>query len=388
MNTIYGDGSHDDAPGIQDLLDTRQSIVYLPAPAQFYSISKPLRIHSYQQLRLDRFTRIRLMDGSDCVMLENVDQTDGSRDIAVCGGIWDMNNMGQSKNPLHFPAASGKKYPDDNDIYSGFCMRFRRVKGLTVREMTFQDPVTFCLWIGETESFTVEDLVFDFNYGNPWAVNMDGVHLCSGCRMGVIRNLKGSCYDDMVALNADEGYPGAIENIQIDGLFADDCHSAVRLLSTGSPVRNISIANVYGTFYQYCIGITKYFHLGDAFRKGNYDNLSFRNIYAAKAPRLSVYRKDGTFVYPLIWAEADVNIGSLSIENLHRCETATAISTLTIERGTNVDRLSVQIATHRNMLPNAISFLHNKGNIAYLSLTDIETYGDQLIENEGTIANL
>ena len=53
-----------------------------------------------------------------------------------------------------------------------------------------------------------------------------GIHPDGNCHYGVIRNLKGAYRDDLVALNADEGSAGPITDIEIDGLFAEECHSA------------------------------------------------------------------------------------------------------------------------------------------------------------------
>ena len=78
------------------------------------------------------------------------------------------------------------------------------------------------------------------------------------CNYGLIQNLKGACYDDLVALNADEGSRGPITNIRINGIFAENCHSAVRLLTVDNPVEHIHISDIFGTFYTYCIGITKF----------------------------------------------------------------------------------------------------------------------------------
>lgn len=45
-----GDGLCDDTECIQSLLDAGISTVYLPQPTVNYLISRPLRIHSNQQL--------------------------------------------------------------------------------------------------------------------------------------------------------------------------------------------------------------------------------------------------------------------------------------------------------------------------------------------------
>ena len=77
---------------------------------------------------------------------------------------------------------------------------------------------------------------------------MDGIHLDSGCRYGSIRNVRGTCYDDIVALNANDCYDGPIQDIEIDGVFGANSLRGVRLLSTSSLVSGISISNIYGTF--------------------------------------------------------------------------------------------------------------------------------------------
>lgn len=63
---LYGDGIHDDYPAIQAMLDEGEGCVYLPAPKAFYKISRCLKIHSDRELRLDKFTVVRLADADTC----------------------------------------------------------------------------------------------------------------------------------------------------------------------------------------------------------------------------------------------------------------------------------------------------------------------------------
>ena len=62
---LVGDGTHDDTTAIQALLDSKRTLVRLPAPPKHYLISRTLLIHSNQMLQLERFTAIRLKDGSN-----------------------------------------------------------------------------------------------------------------------------------------------------------------------------------------------------------------------------------------------------------------------------------------------------------------------------------
>ena len=64
MKKIYGDGTHLDTGGIQDLLDSGSPLVELPVPEKEYLIDKPLRKHSNQELKLPRYCRIKLAAGS------------------------------------------------------------------------------------------------------------------------------------------------------------------------------------------------------------------------------------------------------------------------------------------------------------------------------------
>ena len=92
-------------------------------------------------------------------------------------------------------------------------MRFSHVDGLCIKDLTVKDPITFSMQLGYVKNFTVKNIVFDQNYGNPGALNMDGVHLDGGCCFGYIENIHGRVSDDLVAINADDLVAGPISNI-------------------------------------------------------------------------------------------------------------------------------------------------------------------------------
>ena len=101
MSIIYGDGVHCDSQAIQELLDSGTRCVYLPAPKDCYVIDRPLIIHSNQELRMDRYTVMKLAPNSNCVMLTNANQDTQDENITINGGIWDMQNLQQRENPLN-----------------------------------------------------------------------------------------------------------------------------------------------------------------------------------------------------------------------------------------------------------------------------------------------
>ena len=404
---LYGDGLHDDQPAIQEMIDSGAREVSLPMPEKCYLISKTLIIHSYFKLKLPRYAHIKLMDGADCFMVQNKtvekyaervpdfmdeeakaawwfvnewspDKEDACHDFEIEGGIWDFNNKGQTENPIWTHHYDEKKY-------NGYGMMFYNVKNFRLSNMTLKDPVNFAVVLDTASYFTVENIDFDFNYGNPTAVNMDGIHLDGNCHFGVLRNLKGTCYDDLVALNAHEGHHGDITNITIDGIYAENCHSAVRLLTVIDKIENIHITNVHGTYYQYCIGVSKFFP-GETL--GHYDGLHFDKIYASKAERLPVYMKFNSYVFPIIWVQGDTQVKNLTIDGVHRIETDTPVETIHVGKS-DVESLIINDVTQENHTDKGdMPLFVNHGQIGKLKISNIRAGGQSEIVNNGQIAEI
>ena len=377
---LYGDGIHDDYPAIQELLDSRLSEIALPVPEKNYLISKTLKLHGGQTLKLPRFAVIRLADHADCAMAEDDDFGTWKDNISIDGGIWDMNNANQAPNPGHYPdkygmilrdkfqeigfsAARSKQLPD---VYTGFCMRFCRVRGLIVKNITFKNPVTYGVQIAYTENFDFSDILFDYTVGAPRLWNMDGVHVEGWCKNGTIRNLKGACHDDLVALTADDGLYGPIENITIDGIYSEHSHSAVRLLSHGVPVKNIKISNVYGSYYVYCIGITKY-HGGDD-ERGYMKNIIIENVAASACAGTADVRGGR---YPLIWVQRGLDIDGLSISNVEREEKVWRTPLLKVDEGATVKRLRLRDINQRSLIGSPVPLLVLDGETQITSMENV-----------------
>ena len=391
---LYGDGIHDDTAAIQALIDEGKCEVSLPAPEKFYLISSTLVLPSNFTLRLPRFAEIRLAKGSNCRMVEVKmrpapakrikegyhpycyqiwafvdDYSDAEEDrvenISIIGGIWNYNNREQLSNPEQkaaFRPADG----EDPHGYTGDAMLFYNVRNLTLSGLTVKDPVHYGVTLDRVTDFTVEDVTFDYNLGNPIPLNMDGIHLNGNCHRGVIRNLKGACYDDLVALNAHEGSAGDITDILVDGLYAEGCHSAVRLLTVGEVVKNIHITNVFGTYYQYTIALSKHY-AGET--TGYYDGITLDNIYAAKAPRLEYFKDLSEEQYPTyapIYIASDVVVKHLKIDTYHRREYNVPVETIRVRPGATVERLQLSNMTLENHTGREFPFLVNQGEIRTL----------------------
>ena len=385
--TLYGDGIHDDQPAIQERIDSGLCELSLPAPKAHYLISKSLILPSNFKLTLPRYAEIRLMDNANCPMLKNrmtIDKAERlpadcsplcrhfwwhvnefsptvmSENIEIQGGIWNFNNLNQLPNPEQSKIFEPYGYTGDGMLFYG-------VKNLKLSSMTFKDPVHYGATFDRVSYFTIEDITFDYNLGNPRPINMDGVHFNGNCHFGSIRNLKGACYDDLVALNAHEGSAGPITNIEIDGLFAEACHSAVRLLTVHDLVENIHISNVYGTYYQYCIGLTKYYK-GET--TGSFENITIDHIFASKASRDFAGIKPTSYIYPLIFLQKEIHAKNITIRDVHRKEYIIPIETIHVGENTEVENLIIDHITTENHTDAEMPLFVQHSEIKNLKITN------------------
>ncbi|MBO5285287.1 MAG: hypothetical protein J6B16_00130 [Clostridia bacterium] len=407
MLKLYGDGIHDDTLAIQELLDGGTGVVILPEPEKFYLISKPLEISSNTTLKLPRYATIRLKDGSNCVMLTNkktpckkrrLDDSHATRffnfinsyvddyspeaiceNITVEGGIWDANNLNQQPNPIQTRDESIKEY-------FGYTMLFYAVKNLNITSLTYKDVINYCVCMDYVDGFTVNNITFDFNGGNPHRINMDGIHLNGNCHNGVITNLQGACFDDLVALNAEEGSRGPITNIKINGIYAEGCHSAVRFLTVNQAVKNITVENVYGTFYQYCIGFSKHYK-GET--TGYYENINIKNLFATKAYRHPyLYKWFDSYVYPYVWIADEINIHDLTIDGIRRMEWNNNVCTIYVGKDSCVNKFTINDAVTENFTSHPMPFIVNDGTIKLIKLSNVAVKGDEVLINNNVINSL
>ena len=228
-------------------------------------------------------------------------------------------------------------------------MRFNNVKNLAIRALTLKDPVTFGMQLGKLWQFSVEGITFDYNLKR---ANMDGVHLNGNCRWGRVANLKGTTNDDMVALNADDGgwaemSRGPIEDVLVDGLFSEDGYTAVRLLSAGSPVKRVQIANVFGAYRRNVVSFTNHrVHLGTA---STFEDISIRGVFCSKSGMgvQSPILQSGGPSGALVWINAPAVVTCLTISDFHRSEAVWTAENVSIERchrgvATNEQRIAHQ----------------------------------------------
>lgn len=247
----FGDGVHDDYAAVQKALDSGAGTVIIPAGV--YNVSKTLKIHSNTVVEADFSAKI-IMKSSERrrrgeFLLTNSDIENGNSVIEINGGVWDGNKTAEE---------NAKADIFDKNGYSGSVINFFNVNGLTLKNMVIANSAAYNVRMSKICNFNIENISFVSDTFTP---NQDGLHFCGDVKHGTVRNIRALSYgqtnDDLIALNADDSVERVenldllrddIEDITIENIYAENCHTLVRLLSVTAAIRNIRIKNVFGGF--------------------------------------------------------------------------------------------------------------------------------------------
>lgn len=246
-----GDGITDDFAAIQAALDSGEREIQIPQG--IYPISGTLRVHSHTSILADSGAKLVMRSETrrqrGDFLLTNDDQESGNTDITIIGGIWDGGNSCPANDKPPIESQTG---------YSGTVLNFINLKNLTLRDMVVANSVTFYVRMSRLEDFVIENISF---ISDKPGYNQDGLHFGGAVRRGTVKNIRALSYgqtnDDLIALNADDCVTrvenldlrrDAIEDITLENIFAESCHSIIRMASITAPIRRIHFKNVYGGF--------------------------------------------------------------------------------------------------------------------------------------------
>jgi hypothetical protein len=402
---LVGDGIADDTAAIQARLDSGKKFIYLPEPIKNYVIKKALVIHSDQTLKLDPQTIIRLADNACDYMLTNDRKAsaDGNKNIRIIGGIWDGNNLHQT-----CPYRHGDRSEGGLKKYMGNVIFLMNIEHLHLEGLTIKDPETFGVHLAKVRKFTVKDIVFDYNME---LINEDGIHIKGPSSEGLVQNVKGNTNDDMVALNADdqpmyEPSRGPITDIRIDGVWADNGFTAIRLLSAGSPIKRIHISNIFGSYRLRGVLFSHYgIHKGEP---RLFEDIKIDHVYISKQLEPNIKPQPNWIMKPKGWElengkhtpeelaakpyfwwedvrkknpiftiEDGVTVDNLIITDFVRREWLSGASpTLVIGKNAIVRNLTLRDIIHENKADTPLPFFRNEGTIEHLIFDGVHVRGN------------
>lgn len=217
----------DDTTDINAVLAANAGKVVRGVPGQSYLISAPLIVKSGTTLDMTG-TTVTLRPGSNCNMLNNDAVATGARDsgITVIGGTWARGANAGVGTALH-------------------SLRFRRVDGITVRDLTVTSSAgKYALNLGDVTRATITRISF--------ATASDGVHFNGPAQYVSVRDITGTCGDDVVAFTAADyaaynDVSGNISDVLVDGINATSTAALLKVIGgTGLTLRRLIFRNING----------------------------------------------------------------------------------------------------------------------------------------------
>jgi len=401
------DGVTDCSKAINDCILKHDRVVF--SGGQCVALCKsPLIVRSNTWLDLDPGFTIKLADNANCVLIKNqwaeqayftekngvpgfineiyqgFDKANwvlGEADIniKITGGMLDGNGANQMRQDYRHGCYG----------YWGTLLSLVHVKGVTIRDIFLYDANTYNTDFCKIENFEFRNIRFDYREARP---NIDGIHCEGECRNGIIENIWGRTFDDMVALNGGDcwkpksiggpitpeadrlWYPfcqGRIENILIKGIFANDGYRGVRLLANSlseasvagetEGMNGIIIDGIYGTYKVDCLIVSGWHGVPKT-----YENIVLANISASLT--------EGTNNY--IWTE-NVIIKNITIDNFSAIYDGNGIARKAINVGGTVEKMTLRNCTFstestKNKTITAVPFIEaSEGNsIKHLVVDD------------------
>jgi hypothetical protein len=213
---------------IQAALDEHRA-VRIARRAEPYYLDGPLVLKSGRRLLADPAAEIRLKPSTDTCMVRNEHLLDGEdgpvglgpqadRDILVAGGIW--TTLAHAPKQLN---GNLRGVPGGGMTVRGAfgVMLFNQVDGLQVKGLTIKEGRPFGIQMSVCRNFLIERITF-VNH------RCDGVHVNGPASDGILREIGGVTFDDMVALNAWDWRGSAMTFGPIERLWLQGIHGTLR----------------------------------------------------------------------------------------------------------------------------------------------------------------
>ena len=208
---------------IQAALDEHPAVL-IPARPEPYYLDGPLVLKSGRRLLADPEAEIRLKPSTNTCMVRNEHVVAGEkgpvsmgphpdRDILVSGGVWTTLATGRDQ---YNGNVRGRADSSGGAGGAFAVMLFSGVEGLQVKGVTIKEGRPFGIQINLCRDFLVEQVTF-VNH------RCDGIHLNGPASFGIIRQVRGVTYDDLLALNAWDWRGstmsfGPISHVSVEGI--------------------------------------------------------------------------------------------------------------------------------------------------------------------------
>lgn len=389
-----GDGVTDDTSSIQTAINLGNVVIIPPGT---YVVSDQISVPSHRMIRLLPGAVLLRKSGTgqqnsatsnNANFWVNSDPVGGNSNIHIEGGVYDGNQAGQT--PVD--------YGNTSRFCGGTAMRFQNVSNLTVRNVIFQNNISFNLQVGQVSDFHIENIRFVFSGS---ATHQDGVHVNGPAIHGTIRDIYSNGGNDaLIALNADDAVfgkmtdGGDIQNILVENVhcphqtFTPYQGSAIMLLNGAHNIYDVMCRNFrfLGAQAETVIDLETYPGVGA--NTGIIDRVVFDNF-----DTVSPCVNDG-------FCQCDLNIGSVTFTNCRwkagagASDAAQTYQCFFRQRAGHIENLTfdgIQIIEH-NTPGNTPIVVTNATNVAVanvlLTRPSAVALSGFLMDITGTVANV
>ena len=208
-------------------------IVRIPAAEEPYYVDSPVTIPSNRRIEVEEGAVIRLAEGVRTLLFRNEHTCDGThrpvsgerdRNIAVVGGRWE-----ESIDHRAGYGYTGMIDPDRSYYGVSTLMFFNNMDGLLLENLTFAHTAGFSVQAGDIRNAVMKNVTFMECYA-------DGLHINGNMENLWIRDVRGQCGDDLVALNA---YDWQNSSVDFGPMRTVVCENLV--LSADSPCKAMRV---------------------------------------------------------------------------------------------------------------------------------------------------
>lgn len=287
-------GGTDETAALQEILDKANEYGSLHLIMDGAALVSGLVIHSNTIIECPSHEcGFFLADNSDDAILKNANMTLGDivdENIILRGGTYNHNGPNQIMN-----LPEEKQLP--KEIWGGYVtcpLRFFGVKNLKIENVVIENQRRYALFMGNWENVEITGARLPLTEIVD-STTQDGLHFYGPGKNLTIRDVRGRCGDDFIALNTDEGDGvSSIRDVLIDGVELDGSYQAIRLLAKeeGS-LENITIRNICGSVRAFGFYIVPWYWekaVPDGVPKsGHYNNIIIENV--------SLIQKDNPYPY-------------------------------------------------------------------------------------------
>ena len=249
---------------------SENEVIHIPTSDAPYYIDSPVVIPSNRHIIADSGAVIRLKKGVSTLMFRNEHTLDGTHspipsgagdeNISISGGIWE-----ESTDRRAGYGKSGMIDAQRSFFGVSTAMFFNNLNGLTLENMTFRHTAGFAVQAGDISNAVMHDITFEECYA-------DGLHINGNTKNAWIKDIKGECGDDLVALNAYDWQNSSIdfgpmecvlcENLELSpsshykamriqpGLYYYRDGSAIDCALNGVIVKNVRGIRTFKMYYQ------------------------------------------------------------------------------------------------------------------------------------------